>query len=241
MTDENATAQARTAHTAFYDFFEQVTRDNPQWPGTRTVWINPQAAGGTVDGHILRVMPDGRSRKFEFQVQVPPYVHYCTLQFTTPWPSEPFHGKEQAAMTAWFRLLTDAWDKGLNPQVKFSTGGGRLTNFDVYTQSTLGIGPCFLCYDGNQIIQVYVAQAPFDDLFGITEQSKKNEDLLAASNIDAFSRIACEKYFRRDFKLVGNTPRVTILSGDIKRSGEAFSKTVLQAKIENIDLHGTAH
>ncbi len=234
------TAQAATARGSFVDFFEQVERDNPKWPGTRAVWIEPHATSGIVGGHILQVMQDGRSQKFEFQIQVPPCVHYSVLQFTTPWPSQPFHGKEQATLTAWFRLLTDAWDKGLNPQIKFATGGGRLTNFDVYTQSTLGIGPCILCYDGNQIIQVYIAQAPFDDLFGITEHSKANEHLLTMSNLAAFSRIASEKYLRREYELDGSTPRITIRRGDIERSGETFSKTVLQAPIQNLDLRGSA-
>jgi hypothetical protein len=74
-------------------------------------------------------------------------------------------------------------------------------------------------------VQVYIAQAPFDDLFSLTEDSKADEDVLTRSNLDAFARIACEKYFRREFELVGNTPRIIILRGDIKRSGETFSKT----------------
>jgi hypothetical protein len=92
--------------------------------------------------------------------------------------------------------------------------------------------------DGRQRVLAVIGRETLDDLFPARTMTFKQRNALVESNLAAFGRIVTAMYEAGEMTSHRALPLVTMTSSDIKRSGEKFTDSVLDAKFRIADKAG---
>jgi transcriptional regulator with XRE-family HTH domain len=83
--------------------------------------------------------------------------------------------------------------------------------------------------DGTLLVNAMIVRKAIDDAFRRADLTKRQRALLVQANIEAFNRIASDKYRRGEFEMRNRYARIEIQLADIERSGMKLSDSVLVA------------